>query len=200
MNNSKMMQTAKNLDIFANVLCKIAAGAGIACVVLAFCVLLFGGQVFATGIITLDLDFLKLHLADTAPVNETFLKLYAFTATLGGGILCFLLSYISGLFRKILSPMKAGRPFEPEIAVNLRKIGVGILIGGFLSELVKVGSRILFVHAYSIRELFNSSTVSKTEYIFTIDLNFVILTCMMFLLSYIFAYGQALQQDSDETL
>ncbi len=200
MNNSKMIQTAKNLDIFANVLQKIAAGAGIACVIIAFCVLLFGGKVFATGAITLDLDFLKLHLTDTASVNETFLKLYAFTATLGGGILCFLLSYVSRLFREILSPMKAGRPFEPEIAVNLRKIGVGILIGGFLSELVKVGSRILLIHAYSIQELFSSAAISKTEFIFTINLNFVILTCMMFFLSYIFTYGQALQQDSDETL
>ena len=82
----------------------------------------------------------------------------------------------------------------------MKKIGWGILIGGLLSELVGVVARILLIKAYSIDELFASATITKTEYIFTMNFDFVLIACVVFFLSYIFTYGQLLQQESDETL
>ena len=76
MENKKMINTAKNFDIFARVGGKISAGLGIACIILALFTLIFGGKMFTDGAITLDLDFIKFHLNDNAYVNERFMKLY----------------------------------------------------------------------------------------------------------------------------
>lgn len=200
MNNHKMIRVAKNIDIFANVGGKLTAGAGIVCILVAFLTLIFGGKMFAEGAVTLDLDFVKFYLNDHAHMNEPFMKYYVFAATLGGGIICFLVYYVSKVLRKILAPMKNGRPFESGISENLKKVGWGVLIGGFLSESVGIAARILLIKAYSIDELFASSAVAKTEFIFPMNLDFVLIACVIFFLSYIFTYGQVLQQESDETL
>lgn len=200
MNNSKMTRVAKNLDIFANVGGKITFCAGIVCILVAFLTLIFGGRMFADGAITLDLDFIKFHLSDNAYVNAQFVKLYVIAATLGGGIICFLVYYVSKVLRKILAPMKNGRPFESGISENLKKVGWGVLIGGFLSELVGVVARMLLIKSYSIDTLFASAAIAKTEFVFTMNFDFVLIACVVFFLSYIFTYGQTLQQESDETL
>ncbi len=200
MDNNKMTRVAKNLDILANVGGKITVAAGIVCVLTAFLTLLFGSKMFTEGTTALNLDFIKFHFSDSAYVNQRFLKLYVCAATLGGSIICFLVYYISKLLRAILAPMKVGRPFESGISEHLKKVGWAVLIGGLLSELLGIGARILLIKAYSIHELFTSAAISKIEFVFNIDLNFVLVACAVFLLSYIFTYGQTLQQLSDETL
>ena len=200
MNNNKMTRVAKNLDFVANVGGKITAGMGIVCLLIAALSLAFGGRMFMEGTITLNLDFIKFHLADHSYVNERFIKLYVCFATLGGGIYCFLLYYISGLLRRILAPMKNGRPFETGISENLKKVGWLVLIGGFLGELIGIAARLLLIKAYTIEELFVSGVITRIEFVFTMNFSFVLITCVIFFLSYIFTYGQVLQQDSDETL
>ena len=96
--------------------------------------------------------------------------------------------------------MKNGRPFEEGISANLKKVGIWVLVGGFLSELVGIVARILLINAYSVDELFASAAISKTEFVLTMNLGFVLIACVIFFLSYIFAYGHVLQQESDETL
>ena len=200
MNNNKMTRVAKNLDVFANVGGKIAAAAGVVCIVVAFMTLLFGAKMFAKGDATLELDFIKFHLNPNSYVDVQFMKLYVVAATLGGSIICFIAYYISRLIREILAPMKLGRPFENGISRNLKKVGWTVLFGGFFSEMIGVLARILLINAYSVDALFDSSAIAKTEFVFTINLNFVLVACVVFFLSYIFTYGQALQQESDETL
>ena len=200
MNTNKMTRVAKNLDIFANVGGTITAAAGIVCLVVALLTLIFGSKMFAEGPITLDLDFIKFHLSENASINERFVRLYVVAATLGGSIICFLVWHISKLIRRILSPMKTGRPFEFGISENLRKVGWAILIGWLLTEVVGVISRILLINAYPLDNLFVSETIAKTELVFTCNLTFVMVACVVFFLSYVFTYGQVLQQESDETL
>ncbi|MBR5489704.1 MAG: DUF2975 domain-containing protein [Oscillospiraceae bacterium] len=202
MNNKKMARVAKNLDILANVFCKIAAIAGIICVAVAILSLIFGGKIFAEAAHSpnLDLDFIKLHLTDKVNLDSKFMKLYVCISTLGGGIVCFLVAYIAGLLRKILSPMKIGRPFEEGISQNLKNVGWAIIVGGFISEVLGCVARMLLINAYPFDEFFSPELIRKTEYVFTINFNFVIIACAVFLLSYIFSYGQILQRESDETL
>ena len=200
MDNNKMARVAKNFDTFAKVGGKITIAAGIVCAVTAILTLIFGNKMFEAGSVTLDLDFIKFHLTNNVYVNEHFLKLYVSVATLGGSIICFLAAYICKLLRKVLTPMKMGRPFESGISHYLKKVGWAVLGGGFLSELVGIAARVLLTRAYSIGELFTSAAISKTEFVFTMSFDFVLIACVIFFLSYIFAYGQALQQESDETL
>lgn len=200
MDNNRMTRVAKNLDIVANIGGKLTAAAGIVCVLVALLTLVFGSRMFADGAVTLDLDFLKLHLSDSAYVNAGYMKLYVCVATLGGSVICFLVCYIAKLLHAILVPMKNERPFETGISTHLKKVGWAVLAGGLLSELVGIAARILLTKAYSMDKIFISSAISEVEFVFDMDLNFVLLACAIFLLSYIFSYGQVLQQDIDETL
>ena len=200
MNHNKMTRVATNFDILANIGGKIAAGAGIVCVAVALLAFVFGDKMFSAGAITLDLDFVKLHLKNDEFINVQFLKLYVVAATIGGSILCFLVSYICKLIRQILAPVMLGRPFEAGISQILKKVGLAVLAGGFLTEVVGVGARLLLTKAYTIGALFSNVAVKKVEFVYMMDFDFVLIACVIFFLSYIFTYGQALQQESDETL
>lgn len=200
MNNKKMITTAKNLDILANVGGKIFGAAGIVCFVIGILTLFLGGKMFTDLSTTLDLDFIKLHLTDTFYVDETYIKYYVVLSTLLGGCICFATYYTSTLLRKIFAPMKVGRPFEVGASGYLKKIGWIVLVVGFISQFVGMSSRTLLVQAYSIEKIFVSEAISGVEFIFTMNFNFVFIALAVFLLSYVFSYGQVLQQDSDETL
>ena len=84
--------------------------------------------------------------------------------------------------------------------MNLKKIAVAILIGGAVSELLGVAERIIMTKAYPMEEIFASEAISKLEYVFTYNLDFVFTAVIVLFASYIFSYGQVLQQESDETL
>lgn len=201
MDNDKITRVAKNLDIFANVAGKVAAAAGIVSLAAAALLLIFGRNMLDPSSIKLNLDFAVLHLGESAPVNERFFSLYAVSSALGAGILCFLVSYVCKLIRAILSPMKNGRPFEAGISDNIKKVAWAVLIGGLVSELMGVAARVMLIKAFRVDELFAATAaVAKTEYAFTIDLGFALFACVLFFLSYVFAYGRMLQQESDETL
>ena len=75
-----------------------------------------------------------------------------------------------------------------------------ILIGGGIAELGHVISRIFEVQAYKIDHLLNPDAVASYSYNWSFSLWFVIIALILFFLSYVFRYGEALQKESDETL
>lgn len=200
MNEKKMMESAKNLDLLTNVFGKLSLVAGCICIVVAIFTYICGTEMFTNGGITFDLDFIKLYLKDTSYVNVSKIKMYVCIMSLFAGIVCFMGFYISKNLRKIFSTMKNGRPFEQGVSKHLKTCGWVIFVGGFICELLGVLARILMMNAYTLDQLFNSEVISHMEYVFTIDFNFVLIACALFLLSYIFEYGQMLQIDVDETL
>lgn len=200
MNRQKMTNSANTFDTIAKVAGGISKAGAIVCAVFLALVLILGEKVFAAGSLFLDLDFVKLHLADSFQTVTPGVKLYAALSLLAAGVLCIVLSYICGLIRALLAPMKEGRPFEAGAPVALRRIAWAIIAGGALSQIMGVVERFVLTRAYPMEEIFSSSAISRVEYAFTVDLGFVLLGCVVLLLSYIFSYGQALQRESDETL
>lgn len=200
MDNKKLIKTARMLDTIVKVGGGIFRAVGFVCLIFAVLVVIFGSRMFVEGSLTLDLDFLKLHLADDFQAITGFVKLYAIVGLLVGGVLCFMMHYIAGLLRKILVPMKSGRPFEADAPKNLRRIAWTILAGGIVSQVLGIVERIFMIRAYPMESVFSPDVVAKVEYVFTMDFDFVLLFGVVMLLSYIFSYGQALQKESDETL
>lgn len=200
MENKKMCRVAGNLDT----LCRVGGGlfmaAAVACAVFAALVLIAGEKVFAAGTLTLDLDFVKFHLAEDFQAVTLYAKLYVMVALLVSGVLCGVVSYAAKVARRILAPMKEGRPFEGSVADNLKKLAFVVLGGGVLAGVMGIVERILLGRAFPLEEIFSASAVQRIEYIYDLDLNFVLVGCVLLFLSYIFRYGQQLQQQSDETL
>ena len=200
MKNEKMKDTASAFELMAKVFGGIAIGCGMVCVIFAILVPVLGERVFVPDSVTLDLDFLKFHLNEEYQTVTGAVKLYAVSALLNSAVLCFLLGYIARLLRTLFIPMKEGRPFGENAPAVLRRIAVSILIGGGLAAVLGVVERLLLMRAYPVEEIFSGAAITKIEYAFTADFTFILLAGVVFLLSYIFSYGQALQRESDETL
>lgn len=200
MNETKMMKAARNWDTIAKVCKGIFSAGWIVGLIFAALLLLFGEKMIsAADLFTLDLDYVKLCLAEGYQPSEKAMSVFFAVSLIPAAAVCFAVSCGIGQLRDILSPMKEGRPFENDTPRKLRNIAWIILAGGFIAELASVVSGAVFSGMYPMEQLF-SDAVEKIEYTFTFDFSFVPVACAVLFLSYIFAYGQKLQQESDETL
>ncbi len=102
--------------------------------------------------------------------------------------------------RRVLAPMKEGLPFAKEVAENFKTLAWLTIARGILdmAMVLVLGSTIL--RAYDLGEIFLSDKITAVNVNQTLDFGFVLLALIFYGLSYIFRYGQELQQLSDETL
>lgn len=102
--------------------------------------------------------------------------------------------------RAILAPMKEGKPFHNTVSTNLRKLSRYTCSFGIGVNLLNIITNILAVKAYDLHLLLLSEKVTHVDFQFNFDLSFLVVAGVLLLLSYIFRYGEELQQLSDETL
>ena len=190
----KMMKTAKGLDIFARVLFWLLAVGGAVCMIGAIVIGIFSPQIkaaFASG----EFQNLALtsghtmgrHFEPTA-ANAPALIVLCLTALICVVLFAAAAMYGIRIFRHILSPMKEGRPFAGSVSGDLRKLGwLDLILGGGSI----LGSVILGAAA---------AKVFTEEVDLSFDLTFLFIAAVLFLCSYIFRYGEMLQQQADETL
>ena len=159
----------------------------------------FGDKMVA-GEVTLDLDFVKLHLAQQYGGISGLALNHIDVVLITGCVCCIVIRYGIRYLRGILAPVKEGRPFDGDVSANMKKFGWVILTGGAAVQVLGVVYRMLLARTLPMDEILSSSVIEKVEYVFTLDLNFVLVGCLILLLSRIFEYGHQLQQESDETL
>lgn len=200
MNDQKMMKGANVLDKIV----KIAGGIATAMIwvfaIFAILVILVGEKVFVPGSLTLELGFIKVFLAEEYQRVTPMVRAYAAAILVSGVVYAFAIRYLSGIIRAILAPMKAGRPFESGVCTSLKKIAYWVFAVGGLSQVMQMILSALMMRAYPIDAVFSSDAVTRIEYSFSFDLSFLLVGFVVLFLSWVFAYGQALQQDADETL
>jgi hypothetical protein len=148
--------------------------------------------------ISLGIGFLQLTL-QKVPLDQPKLYFFYGIRVLGTGIVFGTVAYILRLIRNVLKPMKDGRPFEREVAVNLKKMAVAILFAGGIWQAMYVIMEKILISILPMEQMFGDIVVSW-KYDSTVDYSFVLLAAILLFLSYIFNYGCALQQESDETL
>ena len=102
-------------------------------------------------------------------------------------IFCVIYAYGIHVLRYILRPMKEGQPFQNGISLKLRKLALVSLVGGAVS-------------AFDMKALFNSDLLLDYSHMYNINITFLIMAIILYILSYVFKYGEALQKESDETL
>jgi len=200
MDNAKMIKTVSFLDTLVKVLGGILRVFGIIFIVFALLVAIIGDGMFETGSFTLDLDFVKIHMTEDFLPDMGLMKVYACIGLLVGSAMCFVIFYITKLLRKIFAPMKEGRPFEKRVCTDMRKIAWAILIGGGINEVLKLIEQIFVIKALPMDRLFSADVIASREYSFQTNGSFILLFFVIMFLSYIFSYGQSLQQEADETI
>ena len=203
MNN--LRKTASVLDTVMNILSvciKIAAVALLVGLVLLAAGYLFDlpPQMVGTGNASIEIGFVTFTVAE--PYLPDYRTVWAQVAMeLFLTFLCLIPAhFIVKSIRAILCPMKAGEPFRNDVSLHLNKIARYVCALGIGMNLAVIISNILLTKAFDLHLLLLSERISRVEFMFTFDFSFLLVSGILLLLSYVFRYGEELQQLSDETL
>ena len=91
-------------------------------------------------------------------------------------------------------------PFDVRVANHIKNLAKYILAGGIVFNILEVCRVMYFKQIINFDLLFNTKYVTQINFDIRLHLSFLIFAALIYLLSYIFRYGQELQQLSDETL
>ena len=203
MNN--LSNTAKKLDKVLEIVHIVFGALAIACIVgvaliAAAYILKWDPSTIGTGYENFDIGFLELTVAEAYAPNKWLVLLQA-AITLA--VSCRLL-YDSrrgvGYIREILHPMTEEKPFDTIVSTNLKKLARLSINLGILYNIILLSEQIITVFVYDLPGLLISEKIAHVGGMFQVDLTFVVYWAVLLLLSYIFRYGEELQQLSDETL
>ena len=201
----KMKKTAGILDTLCHILqicCIVAAVAALVGVLIVGAFFLFDlrPEQVASGYESLDLGFLELTLAEAVTPEPAAVLLNA-SVDMGLGAVMAVLAWLCvRCVRRVLSPMKEGLPFHRTAAEGTKKLAFLTILLGVISNAADMISLFLTVKTYQPTQVLLSDKVIATQLNYELDLSFLVIAAVLLLLSYIFSYGQQLQQLSDETL
>ena len=149
---------------------------------------------------SISLGMISIDVADELVPNNTALTIYSCVEILLIVIFLAFVYYFLQISKNILKPMTEDKPFTPTVSINLKKLGNATLVLGILMNIIKWISTFATTHYYNIEQIILSDNIKSFTVNYNFDLSFVIICFVLFLLSYIFKYGEQLQQLSDETV
>lgn len=201
----KLNSTARKIDTFFKVfailldIAGVAMLAGLAIIGAAFLFDLDPAMV-GSGYNTVNIGFLKLQIADTyAPDAHHVLIVLAVQMVLAL-MVCFVARLCVKCIRQILQPMAENEPFNSTVSTNLKKMAKYSLFLGITVNIIQAFATGVLVFGYDLHLLLLSERIPHVEFLFSFDLTFLLIAAVFLLMSYIFRYGEELQQLSDETL
>lgn len=200
-----LTKTANILDKICHILA-IAVSIASVCMIVGLCIIAAGflfdlpPQMIGTGYEHADLGFVTFTVAESyLPDHRIILGQAA--AEMFLTFLCLIPAhFIVKSIRAILTPMKNGEPFHNTVSVHLGKIARYVCSLGIGLNLQEIISNILMIKAFDLHILLLSEKIPHVEFQYNFDLSFLLVSGILLLLSYVFRYGEELQQLSDETL
>lgn len=202
---NQLTNTAKKLDTFFKVL-QIIATIGIVSALVALAIIGAGflfdldPYTIGTGYNSISLGVLELEVAEAyAPDEHQVMMVAAAALILSLGFLLVIRSCFHCV-RDILKPMREGAPFHASVSVNLKKMAKKGILLFLLANLTKLLSTVIIVFGFDLPSLLIGEKITHINIQMNLDLTFLVISAILLLLSYIFHYGEQLQQLSDETL
>ena len=186
-----LQKTARVLDVLA----RIAL-----CISLALILLVLGILVTAreipelSGALSSALTAGAFHFILAEPVSQPWAARLVLAA-----LACAVSCYEIAVFRRILRPMREGRPFDG-VARRLRTLAWVTLAAGFFLSLGDYLVSARFYHHLDYRTLFLNGSILACSVEIQPNLNSLWPSLLLLLLSFVFRYGEELQRQADETL
>jgi len=177
----------------------IACIVGVALIVVAY-VLKLDPNMIGTGYENFDIGFLELTVAESFAPDKWLVLLQAAITLAVSCRLMYDARRGVGYVREILLPMKEEKPFDSIVSTNLKKLARLSIHLGILGNIILLSEQIMTVFVYDLPGLLISEKITHVGGMFNLDLTFVVYWAILLLLSYVFRYGEELQQLSDETL
>jgi len=203
MNN--LSNTAKKLDKVLEIAHIVFGALAIACIVgvaliAAAYILRLDPSMIGTGYENFDVGFLELTVAESYAPDKWMILLQAAITLAVSCRLMYDARRGVGYIREILNPMKEEKPFDTIVSTNLKKLAKLSINLGILGNIIILSEQIMSVFVYDLPGLLISEKITQVGGMFNVDLTFLIYWAILLLLSYVFRYGEELQQLSDETL
>ena len=203
MNN--LTNTAKKLDRIFEIAHIVLGALAIACIVgisliAAAYILKWDPSMIGTGYENIDVGFLELTISETFAPDKWLVLLQGAVTLLIGCRLLYEGRRGIGYIREILHPMTEEKPFDSIVSTNLKKLAKLSIHVGILYNIMILFDQIMTVFVYDLPGLLISEKVTHVGGMFSVDLTFLVYWAILLLLSYVFRYGEQLQQLSDETL
>jgi len=203
MNN--LTNTAKKLDKIFEIVhivfgaLAIASLVGVALIAVAY-VLKLDPSFIGTGYENFDIGFVELEIAEAYAPDKWLILAQAAITLLVACRLFYDGRRGVGYIREILNPMTEEKPFDSVVSTNLKKLAKLSIVIGILLNIIILSEQIMMIFVYGLPDLLISEKIVHVAGMFKIDLTFLIYWAVLMLLSYVFHYGESLQQLSDETL
>jgi len=203
MNN--LSDTAKKLDKVFEIAHIVLGALAIACIVgvaliAAAYILKLDPAMIGTGYENFDIGFLELSVSKNYAPDKWLVLLQAAITLLVSCRLMYDGRKGVGYIREILHPMKEEKPFASVVSTNLKKLARLSINLGILYNIIILSEQIMTVFVYDLPALLVSEKITHVGGMFNVDLTFVVCWAFLLLLSYVFRYGEELQQLSDETI
>ena len=199
----KLSKTALVLDRIIKVMRGICIGVSIACAIfLLLAAFLPDSQydrLFNYADTSVSLGNVVFHLSSVVePSGSIRLSICFILLTTAASL--FLSVWGLNLLHRILLPMSQQQPFSGSVSGDLKTLGwltlAGTLVFGILSAIADT----LSISMYDLNQLFILDLVTGYTVEHTVDVALLLIPALLFLLSYVFRYGEELQKQSDETL
>ena len=200
-----MIKTASLLDKILRIL-SIATKIGIIGSIVGLGIIAVGAifglplDQIGTGFEDADLGNITISVTDSLmPTRSVILGKFAVEITLT--LFCLLVARkMVACIREILAPMKEGAPFHTGVSGNLKTLAIHTCIIGVAANVSDILSNTLTVLAYDLANVIINDQISHIAITNVFDFSFLFIAAILLLLSYVFRYGEELQQLSDETL
>ena len=160
----------------------------------------FNKDVYNTLFGSIRIDYLQLTFNDDSALSKDKMSIWLPLIFLITAIFVFIIYKAVQTIESICTITMNHTPFDVRVSNHIKNLAKYILVGGIVFNILEVCRVMYFKQIINFDLLFNSKYVTQIKFDIRFELSFLIFVALIYLLSYIFRYGQELQQLSDETL
>lgn len=149
---------------------------------------------------SIRIDYLQLTFNDDSALSKDKMSIWLPLISLITAIFVFIIYKAVQTIESICTITMNHTPFDVRVSNHMKNLAKYILVGGIVFNILEVCRIMQFKQTINFDLLFNTKYVTQINFDIRLHLSFLVFAALIYLLSYIFRYGQELQQLSDETL
>lgn len=149
---------------------------------------------------SIRIDYLQLTFNDDSALSKDKMSICLPLIFLITAIFVFIIYKAVQTIESICTITMNHTPFDVRVSNHMKNLAKYILVGGIVFNILEVCRIMQFKQTINFDLLFNTKYVTQINFDIRLHLSFLVFAALIYLLSYIFRYGQELQQLSDETL
>lgn len=201
----KLMVSARRMDTFLKIVAGMLMAAVITCLIMDGIVLVgdalnLDPEMVGTGYYGVDMGVFSFDVVpENSPQPWDSLRQEA-VVLLMAAVACFVARLAVKSIRTLLAPMKEGKPFHQEAGRQLQRLGWYTIALGVWIEVTRLVNQLTLSALWKLPELLTSEKITGVHINYGINLTFLLVAAVLFLLARVFRYGAELQMLSDETL